>query len=218
MMIANIWTCTLIVIILLAVIFRAMQPTEAPAIHIVRYAWSIDPNNASRISLADVGLDAHGIGRFIMDFSATTLNIIPLEAEQDLGSIEDADDPDWASQVLAKVPLPAWAVRLGHDGATVTSVGASEYFAPPPPTSSPLMSSDEGGRGEVNKGEVIVVGNFVGNVTVFASLPARLFMKCRLRLPSTVSSLVPDHENVLAQSEEAVCMSEYLPHIKEGRL
>ena len=196
MLFTNAWTVTLVFTILLAVVFRALQPSEEPGVGVVHYEWRVDPLDPSRLSLAELDLDVRGVGRFTMDFGPSKVEVYPMEADEEV-TVEHRDEATLATMKLAEVSIPNWSLTLWHDGGIVSAVEPSEYF-------STGQTPVEGGEGEEMK-EVILTGNFYGYVTVFASLPSRIFLKCYL---------ITD----LASVEGPRCESEYLPHIKRGSL
>lgn len=196
MLVTNAWTATLVLTILLAVVFRALQPSEEPGIGVVHYEWRVDPLDPNRLSLAELDLYVRGVGRFMMDFGPSKVEVYPMEADEEV-TVEHRDEATLATMKLAEVSIPNWSLTLGHDGVIVSAVEPSEYF-------STGQTPVGGGEGEEVK-EVILTGNFYGYVTVSASLPSRIFMKCYL---------ITD----LASVEGPRCESEYLPHIKRGSL
>ncbi len=191
MLMANVWTSTLVITILLAVVFRALQPTEQPSIGVEHYSWLADPQDAKRVSLDELYLDVRCLGRFTMEFSEATLDIFPLEADG-LVTADHRDESALAPLLLAQVALPSWNMFLSHSVMSVSASAPSAFFA----------VSGGGGEGldQQQDGEVILTGNFDGYVTVFASLPTRIFLKCYLKTS-------------LASPHMARCESAYQPHI-----
>ncbi|EWM28228.1 hypothetical protein Naga_100004g120 [Nannochloropsis gaditana] len=190
MLVTNAWTATLILTILLAVVFRALQPTEEPGLGVTHYAWRGDPSDPNRLSLEELDLDVRGIGRFKMEFGPSKVQLYPMEADEEV-RVGHRDEAALADFLLAEISMPSWNVTLGHDFTIVSAVKASTFFSA---RRSPLTSKRE---------QVILSGNFHGYVTLFASLPSRIFLKCYLQTD-------------LASVEGSRCESQYLPDMRRG--
>jgi hypothetical protein len=195
MLVTNAWTATLVLTILLAVVFRALQPSEEPGIGVAHYAWRVDPLDPGRLSLAELDLQAYGVGRFMMDFGPSTVEVYPMEADEEV-NVAHRNETVLDPLRLAELSIPNWSVAIGHDGSTVSAVEPSGYF-------STAQTHLAGGAGD--NAQVILTANMYGYVTVFASLPSRIFMKCYVK--TDVASL-----------EGPRCESDYLPHINRGMI
>lgn len=161
----------------------------APGASIIRYEWVAGPSSPGMVRLDDVVLNIKGVGRFVMDFNATTLTIRKASAEPGPGPMPpppaaaNGTDVD----VLATLEVPPWRLALGHDGVVVPLEQSSRAF-PYDPEAVP---------------EVLVTGVFDGVVAVYAKLPSRIYMSCRIKTAMPATD-VPE------------CWSQYVPHIKKG--
>lgn len=166
------------------------------------YEWELNPTNESEVRLALLELEAKGIGRFHMNFAPTTVVLRkPPAAAATKGGEQPRNatvEDDWMpstpfpvsfqeEDVLGRVEMPAWGIAVGHNGVMVTSEQHSGYF-PYRPLAQP---------------DVVVTAVFNGSVTVFASLPARIYMVCRIAASAT-------------DNEAPECFSRYFAHIRKG--
>lgn len=193
---ANLWTCALVATVLLALIFRAMQPTEAPSISILRHEWELDPANDAQVRLAIVELDGKGVGRYTMQFAPARLVVhkpppppaVP-PGEEGAGAADPRPlEPAMVyeeADVVASVEVPGWALRLGHSDVLV-SVDEPSAFFPYEPDAELLLSAV-----------------FDGSVAVFASLPSRIYMTCRVKAS-------------VLDNDALECVSRYVAHIRKG--
>jgi len=197
MLVSNAWTATLVLTILLAVVFRALQPTEEPGIGVAHYAWRVDPLDPGQRSLAELDLDVRVTGSFSMEFDPSIVELYPMDADE-LVSVEHREEAALAALKLAEVPIPNWSLTRGHNIGIVSAKKPSGYFS----TGQNIPGRGRAGGDDEIK-EVILTVNMYGFVTVFASLPSRIFMKCYVMTD-------------LASVKGPRCESVYLPHIKRG--
>ncbi len=197
MLISNAWTATLVLTILLAVVFRALQPTEEPGIGVAHYAWRADPLDPGQRSLAELDLDVRGTGCFTMEFDPSIVELYPMEADE-LVSVEHREEAALAALKLAEMSTPNWSLTRGHNIGIVSAKKPSGYFS----TGQNIPGRGRAG-GDDDIKQVILTVNMYGFVTVFASLPSRIFMKCYVMTD-------------LASVKGPRCESVYLPHIKRG--
>lgn len=172
--------------------------SPAPSISVVHYEWELDPANDAQVRLAVLDLDAKGVGRFTMDFEATRLVIHKPPPPEDGGGVNGTATPAAPprplepavafeeTDVLASVDVPGWALRLGHSDVLVSIQEPSAFF-PYEPDAVLLLSAV-----------------FDGAVAVFASLPSRIYMTCRVKASVLMANDVPE------------CGSRYVAHIRKG--
>jgi hypothetical protein len=128
-----------------------------------------------------------------MDFGPRVVEVYPMEADEEV-NVERRDEAVLAALRLAEVSIPNWSLSIGHDDGIVSAVGPSGYFS---------TGQTHLGGGAGDNAQVILTVSMYGFVTVFASLPSRIFMKCYVKTD-------------VASVEGPRCESEYLPAYQSG--
>jgi len=165
-------------------------------VSVLHHEWELDPANDEQVQLAVLDLDVRGVGRYTLNFQNTTLAIRkpppPPKGEKakEQGQEQEKGKDSKAAEmgiVLAEMAIPGWQLRLAQSNVVVSAAQPSP-FIPYQPDTVP---------------ELVLTAVFDGVVSVFASLPSRIFLTCRLKA------------SVLSE-EPPVCDSYYVSHIQKG--